>query len=140
MDDHQPSDRNNNRTEDIAILIEELRRLHIRQTDIIHALLDATTEPTAPLVWDPNTPTPAERQTQTRREQGLPVTVTPEPFSIGDRVRIQNKVVVVGRRANAGDKTGTVYKITPSYVHVQTDNGQKIRRVSHNLRLVTQNE
>ena len=110
----------------MAALIQELQQLHLRQRDLIQTLLDATQERTAPLVWDPNAPTPAERQAVRRRAQGLPVTQV--------YVFIQNNVIAVGRRSTATDKAGVIYKITSSYVHIQTDSSQKVRRAPHNVR------
>ena len=110
----------NSRIED---LIEELRTLKIRETEIVAELKQAT-----------NTTT--EEQDKGKNERNA----TPVAIAKGDRVRIVNKV---RRPASAGptwteanERLAVVTSVNATQVHILTDNGTRTWRGPNNLRLL----
>jgi hypothetical protein len=118
----------------ISELIEELRRVRIRESAIIEELENAVRR---------------ARQRETEDENIVDVDenrIHPAVIAnglgirVGDRVRIKNKV---RKPATAGpswsetrERAATVTKVTPEQVHVITDNGTKTWRAPNNLILV----
>jgi sRNA-binding protein len=101
--------------DDIASIVEQLKRLQIRQ-DLLIARLGELSED--------NEGTPA-----TARATRIPPeteTVTARSFAIGDRVKIRNP-----NRQQANK--GVVVNITANRITVQDRSGNKIIRAPHNI-------
>ena len=93
--------------DDIEKIVRELQQLNLRQTQLLNQL-DRLRVASPPAV----SPTTAARD-----------------FRIGDRVRIKNPRLLQ-------PSTGTVIKIGPSRITVQTASGSTIVRAQKNLELI----
>jgi hypothetical protein len=104
-------------------LIEELRTLKIRETEIVAELKRVTGE--------------RDKNNNRSTEQ---TTIANAEIKRGDRVRISNKV---RKPASAGptwteakERLATVTRVTATQVHILTDNGTRTWRGPNNLRLL----
>ena len=62
-----------------------------------------------------------------------------EIFQIGARITIKNPTAPLGRSFTAGDRTGTITRVTPKKVFFDTDSGQLNRnRLKKNVIRITQ--
>jgi len=104
-------------TESVDELIEQLKDLKLRESDVLEKLSQARRQ---------------ERETQKNTTQGT-------TYGVGDRVYIKNTVKKpIGRSVNANDRKATVlYTKTTAdrnvKVFIRTDNGDKTWRLEKNL-------
>ena len=110
---------------ELSDLIEELRALKIRETEIVAELERASRNQTRPRHED---------------NRGTEQTTVANGIKRGDRVRITNKV---RRPAASGptwteakERLATVTSVNATQVHIVTDNGTRTWRSPNNLRLL----
>ena len=121
----------------ISELIEQLRHVRIRESDIIEELDKVVREAAQREKEEENIVDADENENGNRPA----VTANGFRIRIGDRVRIENKI---RRHATAGpswsetrERLATVTKVTLEQVHVITDNnGTKTWRAPNNLYLI----
>ncbi len=103
----------------IETLIAELKRLKVREAEIISELEETV------------------GQQRASHSEGANTTGR---LSIGDRVRITNRVRRPANWTNEAtweeekERRATVTKVTPDQVHIVTDNGVKTWRAPNNLK------
>jgi hypothetical protein len=105
-------------------LIEELKRLRIRQTAVLAEIREVVEE--------------ANEADQDNNDINL--VAIRHGFNVGDRVRITNKIrkpATAGTSWNENrERLATVSRITVDQVHIITDNGTRTWRAPNNLRLI----
>jgi hypothetical protein len=120
----------------ISELIEALRHVRIRETEIIEQLEEAVREAARREQDDEDI-----ANVDVDENRILPAVIANGlRIRIGDRVRIRNKI---RKPATAGpswsearERFATVTKVTTEQVHVVTDNGTKTWRAPNNLQLI----
>lgn len=119
-------------------IVEDLRRLKIQEAELLHELLTAQISEIRQTAQER---TPSQDATPDIILNRSAVNInqdtqgTTQPFKIGDRVKILNKVRPSFRRQlTTGDTVGTVHRINGDRVHFVTDSGTKSWRVTSNLR------
>ena len=105
-------------SDNLEDLVQQLKELRLAEEQVIERI-DRIVASTVPST--------RQRVTAIRTSAG------PAVFIVGQRVRIKNKVTVIGRPSQAGDNVGTILKITEKRVKVFTDTGLIITRAPTNL-------
>jgi hypothetical protein len=117
--------------EDVDALLIRLQTLRIEEDSLIQRIIAARERETR----NPRNPSvpraPASRTTEAPN-------TTATLFNVGDRVRITNRVNIIGRFFRVGDDIGTIIKVTAKRVRIQTDNDLQVTRDPKNVEHLTE--
>jgi hypothetical protein len=114
--------------EDVDALLIRLQTLRIQEDSLIQRIIAAREQETR----NPSVPrAPASRTTEAPN-------TTATLFNVGDRVRITNRVNIIGRFFRVGDDIGTIIKVTAKRVRIQTDNDLQVTRDPKNVEHLTE--
>jgi hypothetical protein len=136
--------------EHISDLIDQLKRLKVVESHILHELEESHNEATASRVSSPtaapeSAPAPAAATPYLASSRSPVAIAAPEStttppttnFEIGDKVVITNKIKPRSNRhvVNEKDRIAIVTRVTDERVFFRTLNGNQTWRAPHNLRL-----
>jgi hypothetical protein len=143
----------------IIDLIEQLRQLRLQELRVLNTLeaslqqqaaYQATSLTADSTTTSTSTHTPTNRSAGDRAVVTTTNTSTPTnrniidrsvtPFVPGDHIVVTNRVRVLGRATNKGDKTGVVQRIENRRVYIHTTNGTDTWRAPHSLRIRNEDE
>jgi hypothetical protein len=116
----------NNNNDDVQDLIIQLRSLQLRQTDLIGRLERARRRESRANATSENAVLSTYETREETRRSSVDNDETTHGFALGDRVRITNPSRFQSNR-------GTVVKIGPKRITVETRSGSKILRAPKNL-------